>query len=371
LIVGASVRAAAFSALRAGLQPWCADLFADVDLQAVCPVRRIDRDDYPEGLAALMSAAPQAPWFYTGALENRPALVGQLSEMRPLWGNGPAVLHRVRQPQTLHAALSSADLPCATTWHAPAAPRTGKWLAKPLASAGGRNIRVWDCHRGLPPPGYYLQQFVDGWPCAAIYVGNGPTATLLGVTRQLIGERWLHARRFQYCGSIGPLGLSTQTRELFQRIGATCARTFRLRGIFGVDCIMSGGLPCVVEINPRYTASVEILEHALGIGALEWHRRGATGEQSISGADLPQTSSTFVAKGILFAHESLSFPQDGPWLQALELAPTVLRPFADIPRPGTPIGKGQPILTVFSRADSEAACEEALRNEVKQLDLLL
>jgi len=31
LIVGASARAAAFSALRAGLRPWCADLFADLD----------------------------------------------------------------------------------------------------------------------------------------------------------------------------------------------------------------------------------------------------------------------------------------------------------------------------------------------------
>ncbi len=31
LIFGASARAAAFSALRAGLQPWCADLFADAD----------------------------------------------------------------------------------------------------------------------------------------------------------------------------------------------------------------------------------------------------------------------------------------------------------------------------------------------------
>ncbi len=32
LIVGASARAAAFSAMRAGFQPLCADRFADVDL---------------------------------------------------------------------------------------------------------------------------------------------------------------------------------------------------------------------------------------------------------------------------------------------------------------------------------------------------
>ena len=40
LIVGGSTRAAAFSALRAGLRPWCADLFADLDLQQRLPSAR-------------------------------------------------------------------------------------------------------------------------------------------------------------------------------------------------------------------------------------------------------------------------------------------------------------------------------------------
>ena len=49
LIFGASVRAAAFSALRAGLQPWCADLFADADLRARCPTIRVPAEVYPDG----------------------------------------------------------------------------------------------------------------------------------------------------------------------------------------------------------------------------------------------------------------------------------------------------------------------------------
>ena len=43
LILGTSCRAAAFSALRAGLRPRCADYFGDRDLAAVCPVVRIDQ----------------------------------------------------------------------------------------------------------------------------------------------------------------------------------------------------------------------------------------------------------------------------------------------------------------------------------------
>src|SRR5437667_188035 len=67
LIVGASARAAAFSALRAGLRPWCADLFADVDLQRACPALRIAGRGYPHGLERMLGLAPPGPWLYTGA----------------------------------------------------------------------------------------------------------------------------------------------------------------------------------------------------------------------------------------------------------------------------------------------------------------
>ena len=53
-ILGASARAAAQSAIRAGLSPWCADLFADRDLCAMASVARCERHDYPHGLLDLM-----------------------------------------------------------------------------------------------------------------------------------------------------------------------------------------------------------------------------------------------------------------------------------------------------------------------------
>ena len=52
LIVGASARAAAFSALRAGLRPWCADLFGDDDLRARCFAQRCDSANYPRSISS-------------------------------------------------------------------------------------------------------------------------------------------------------------------------------------------------------------------------------------------------------------------------------------------------------------------------------
>src|SRR5580765_6179499 len=96
-IIGASARAAAMSALRAGWTPWCADLFGDVDLQRVATVRKIPAETYPHGLLAALADTPRMPVVYTGALENRPDLIEKIN--CPLWGNTPEVVRAVRSPR--------------------------------------------------------------------------------------------------------------------------------------------------------------------------------------------------------------------------------------------------------------------------------
>jgi hypothetical protein len=99
ILVGASARAAAFSALRAGLEPYAIDCFADRDLAAVCPAVRIDR--YPHDFEPALARAPHAPWIYTGGLENHPRLVERLARLRPLLGNAGRGLQEARQPTRL------------------------------------------------------------------------------------------------------------------------------------------------------------------------------------------------------------------------------------------------------------------------------
>src|SRR5262245_54918068 len=101
VIVGASARAAAFSALRAGLAPWCADLFADADLAARCQAVAIPADQYPHELPKILRQAPPGPWMFTGGLENRPKLIDRIARDRPLWGYPPARLRAVRDPVNL------------------------------------------------------------------------------------------------------------------------------------------------------------------------------------------------------------------------------------------------------------------------------
>ncbi len=329
LIVGASARAAAFSALRAGLDPVCADLFADRDLRAACPVRRVDPADYPRGFLSLPEWDEPGPWMYTGGLENHPDLVDELARRRPLWGNGGDVLRRVRSPVEVERVLRAAGLPCPAVWTGAAPPEPdGMWVVKPLASAGGVGVHRWAV--GVPSPRRpsFFQRFIDGEPMSALY-----DATLrgkfLGATRQLVGQPWLHAAPFHYCGSVGPLKLDAPVLSALRRLGAVLTNEFRLRGLFGVDFVARDGVPWPVEVNPRYTASVEVLEAA---------------ELSTAG------------KAILFAKADAIFPEEMP--------PNC----ADVPMPGERVEAGTPVLTFFADGEDMSSCLEALKRRAADLD---
>jgi predicted ATP-grasp superfamily ATP-dependent carboligase len=368
LIVGASARAATFSALRAGLQPWGADLFNDADLIARCPCLRLPARQYPGGLVKMLQTAPQAPWIYTGALENRPALIRTLSRLRPLWGNGSQVLRQVRSPFVVEKLLRDRQLACPRHQRpGQRPPPEARWLVKPLAGAGGRGIGWWSGPEAAQTCKVYLQEYVEGDSCAAVYIGDGTSAVLFGVTHQLTGEPWLHALPFHYCGSVGPLALADTTRAAFDRLGHVLAAGFQLRGVFGVDCILHEGVPYPVEINPRYTASVEVLEYATGVSALALHRDACAGGSMKLRLPSPRQ---LVGKAVPFARDLVVFPATGPWWRALQSRVCIheLPEFADIPNVGTRMWPHQPILTFFTQGDSVVACVDQLRQIARDLD---
>jgi predicted ATP-grasp superfamily ATP-dependent carboligase len=373
LLLGASTRAVAFSALRAGLQPWCADLFGDADLQAQCSVTVLSAAQYPEGFLSWLEQAPPGPWMYTGGLENHPALVRRLARGRPLWGNDASVLAIARSPRRVRAILQAGGISCPEVHlHADLLSAQRRWLVKPRRGAGGIGIQFFHgaSSKGHARKPVYFQEYLEGEPCAALYVGDGRTARLLGVTYQLIGESWLHAAAFHYCGSIGPLPLTPALEQAFGRLGEALAQGCQLRGLFGVDCVLREEVPWPVEVNPRYTASVEILEYAQGEPALRWHHQVFDPRALAPPPCVLPPSIPLIGKAILFARAPLCFPAEGPWRTTLHLPPPLTEPpeFADIPHAGERIAAGRPILTFFVRAASPPACRAALRQTAADLD---
>jgi predicted ATP-grasp superfamily ATP-dependent carboligase len=401
LILGASARAAALSAVQAGFRVTAGDLFADADLRLVCPAVRCA--SYTRGFAEIAAQSPPGEWMYTGALENYPDLIDSIAASRPLLGNKGPVVRAVRDPRRVHSALTRAGLRCPeccdTATGAPPLtkggqgglllPRDGNFLRKKRRSAGGTHVEIWNDANPAPPddPKWFFQRRIAGIPCAAVYLGvasppSSPPydggasggrqppgvslgrdirrALLLGATEQLIGAPWCGGAGFQYCGSIGPLEVPHHTREQIERIGQALAAEFSLAGLFGVDFILDErGDVWPVEVNPRFTASVEIIERATGISAVGLHvsacrgptltRSASEGEEAAGSARrLPHNEGgSWHGKAILFARQPTTIrPDIAKALLAASLSPRCEA--ADVPDAGAKIAAGAPVCTVFA-----------------------
>jgi predicted ATP-grasp superfamily ATP-dependent carboligase len=354
-----------------------ADLFADADLRRIATATRIS--PYPEGFVDWLRAVEPPAWMYTGALENHPELVDQLAWIAPLWGNPGDVLARVRSPWELSKVLTSAGLLFPEISATPGdLPTNGRWLAKSYRGASGSGVREWTGDRSNLE-GICFQKRVGGTPCSAVFVAVDGAARLLGVTRQLIGESWLGAHGFQFAGSIGPLPISDAINGTVMRIGSVLAKQFDLLGLFGVDFVLNGEDVWALEVNPRYTASVEIVERCSGMSAIAEHaaafgavevggelERAGTSTSPFGGEDAPARLAC--GKGILFARRDIVISDAFAAWSMEESARVPWPTLADVSPAGCSIESGRPILTFFAEGEDVLDVEQQLRARASELE---
>lgn len=352
VIVGASTRAAAQSARRAGFDPWCIDRFADRDLQRIAEVRLCPTADYPLGILKLLDDAPRAPVLLTGAMENHPQVLQAIELERPLWGCSASAIAAVRDPSLFQKppAISGVVWPRVkrgSIWlnltrrlHIKPLSRS-RYLLKPIRSAGGVGIEHWSPAHKVDHQ-HVLQERMAGQPISAVYRADGWSSRLLGVTQQLIADQHFGTvHPYQYCGSLGPLDLPASVTAALVQLGVVLTQRFDMRGVFGVDAILSADRHLrihPIEINPRYTASVEVIERATGgtaLGSISEMRKG-------------EPTSRIHGKAIVFARDGGSTPDLYDLFDSSRIA--------DVSPIGQPIVPGGPICTVFASGHDEADC---------------
>ena len=358
LIVGVSTRAFAASAAAAGYRVTAVDAFGDADLRAVAEVIPLRRDvgtPYgPEAAAAAARSVAADLVAYASNLENHPAAVAALARGRRLLGNTPTVLQRVRNPITLMRELRVHGL--ATPATRASAPPTGldgrRWLLKPRHSGGGHGTLPWRQGRPVSRRAY-VQERIAGVPGSIVFAADGRRAVPLGVSRQLVGERAFGARGFRYCGSL----LASSGASLFERQGELLDRAaalaqaateaFGLRGVNGLDFIARAGVPLPIELNPRYSASMELVERATGLSVFAAHADACDGRLP----EAPRPAARVFGKAIVFARRAVV---------AVDLAASGAHAVADLPHVGERIGRGHPICTVLADDADGGHCARAL-----------
>jgi predicted ATP-grasp superfamily ATP-dependent carboligase len=356
LIAGVATRGFAQSAVRAGYEVIAVDGFGDLDLRACARAVVVARAGERFSVRAALAAARDVPRdavSYVGSFENHPRAVAALAARGQLWGNAPAVLRRVRDPARLARGLASRGFAVPAVRRAAPGDPSGRWLVKPRASGGGSGVARW--RGGGIPRGSYLQAHLSGLPGSIVFAADGRRAIPLGVSRALAGERRFGATGFRYCGSIlAPAG----SRQLAHatRLIAAVTELFGLVGVNGLDFVTVDGTPQAIEVNPRYTASMELVERAHGLSIFGVHARACAGE--LPDFDLASLRLPGVfGKAVVYARRDVTPDHTQHWLDDADLG--------DVPPSGERIARGRPICTIFARGRTVASCHAALARRAR------
>jgi predicted ATP-grasp superfamily ATP-dependent carboligase len=361
LLAGISVRALAQSAARAGYRIAALDYFGDSDLPDAFPRRSLKgqgRAYYDaRHLPDLADGLDYDGLVYAANLENHPRVLRQLADGRPIVGNGPEVLRKARCWPELRRVCAEEDLPLPPMIlpgeTAPSAPQA-RWLRKPTKSGGGHGIDFWD---GRPlDAGSYLEAWIPGVAASAIFAADGRDCVILGISEQCIGHAALGARGFRHCGNILPLapecGGGPELEAAVARMAAVLTGRFGLRGVCGLDFIVERGprgvpRPVLLEINPRPTASAELVEERCLFSVFDAHVKASSGILPSA----PPPADGYFGKGIAFAGRACRIPEDNAWL---------LPGLRDIGRSGDAIAPGQPVCSILVQGASRREALQAL-----------
>ncbi|MGH7629138.1 MAG: ATP-grasp domain-containing protein [Gemmatimonadales bacterium] len=362
LIAGASVRALAESAAVSGYRVVALDGYADLDLCVRVPALSLRRDfglDYSAARAARAAAdIVTLAVAYTSGFENHPVALAALARGRTLWGNSAAAVRRVRRPAALAEALGARGfaVPDLRTGQRSAPADGREWLLKPVRSGGGHGIRPWRGRARLPR-GTCLQERIHGAPGSIVFVADGRRAVPLGVSRQLVGDPAFGGSGFRYSGSIlcGAAPVFEREGEIAAdavRLAAAVTEAFGLVGVNGIDFVARDGVPWPIEVNPRYTASMELVERAHGVSVFELHARACAGELPGFDSLVGRRLGAVWGKAIVYATGDVTMREIRRWWRDERVR--------DVPHPGERIARGRPICTLLGSASSAGDCRQAL-----------
>jgi uncharacterized protein len=353
LVVGYNTRHIICSAKRARYYVESVSYYEDSDLAKCGDVTHFIRDEFPGVITdADLSSVKE---LVRGITYDYAILAAgfETLDIPRIVGNPPSLSSFVNDKNCLRVKLESLGYPVPQHFEMednlpfPV-------ILKPKRAAGGfKNVLVRDKQHlqstieQFQESGwgdFFLQEYVQGIDASASVLSTGKQALTIAVNEQLIGLKNLGLmRRFSFCGSVTPLR-TRFTREI-EEISNSIATDLGLVGTNGVDFIIGANGPVVIEINPRFQATLDTIEGALGTNLVEAHIKSCQGEL------VPRTRySRFACRAVCFAERDFYVKK------------TCEHPnYMDIPRKGTYIERAKPVISAIGYGKSrDSAFNNAL-----------
>jgi predicted ATP-grasp superfamily ATP-dependent carboligase len=361
LIAGASCRAAAQCAARSGFYPIALDDFVDRDLiecASAYPLAAI------ETWGVVQPFLPGLKCLLAGGIENRPEILQRLIDSGARCGIDVPMLRQLRDPLQWQSWATKCGLNFPETlWHPigggignpiGTADSDRKWLCKSLSSAGGLGVQFCDdsthCFEGSGASNVYWQRFVNGRPIGITFLSAAGRSQFVGAALSIGGQRDCSPLPFLYRGNIAPLEIRDAERERLEGFAHAVHQSTGIRGLWQADWIVNHEGWWLLEINPRWSASMELLDPLYGNRLIANHVE-ALGDTPafVTLPCIPET--LFLGKLVLYAtrdyqpsHSDLEWMWSRRWNGSSNL-PSESEGLADIPNTEALIPCGYPVLT--------------------------
>ncbi len=356
LIAALSARALAHSAQRCGFAAAAVDVFADQDTRRwASGWARVGSSSAGFDAERLLAAAQRlvpprrcAGLVYGAGFEACPQTLAALARGRALLGNDPETLARVCDPRNFFAVLDRLGIAHPRVSFAPP-PNPDGWLLKRAGSCGGAQVRA---ARSPAAAGDYFQQQLHGDVVSVAFLGNGRDSTVLGVS-----EQWrafaTRQQPYLYGGAVSRYPLGAAMFEEVRLAIHELVQWWGLRGLNGLDLVVSGEGFQVLELNARPTATLELYQAAPGPGLFAAHLQGCRGRR------LPQLAPVSFRRAHMpvYATAPLRVPAGFAWPPGC----------SDLPAAGSHIGPGEPLCTLHASGGSAGSLRWRLLKQAQSL----
>jgi predicted ATP-grasp superfamily ATP-dependent carboligase len=296
-----------------------------------------------ERLTSLASGESPIGIVCGSGFEDRPTLLNEIARYFPLYGNGAEIVARAKDPRQLARLCHDLAIPHPSISFDPPA-NLSEWLVKHQGGGGG--IHIASAHDRSPAPNDYYQRYARGTPISVLLLGDGGRAQSLGTSAQ-----WpvpSPAMPFRFGGAVRPADIDPVRAEELCSAAEKIAVAFELVGLNSIDFLIDEDGYCLLEVNPRTGATLDIFADRGG-RLFTLHLDACRGH--LPSTPLIFTSAT--ATAIAYAPCDLEMPDlDWPaWTM-------------DRQKAGTRLRMGDPVCTVFAETEQTEAARALVSERV-------
>ena len=232
--------------------------------------------------------------------------------------------------------------------------QTGVWLHKRIGGCGGLEVNYVTPKNSVSNDDYYYEQFKPGKTITATILAAGEHAQIAGFSEQWCAKDHM-AGKFVYGGavSLAEKMLPEQFVISVKKIANLLVSNLGLSGLMTLDMISNGSDFWLLEINPRPGATFELHEGEMSYFAA--HCDVFEGKHPTLRS--VTEDGIFKAHSVIYASSRFEIPPGWTW-------PKWVR---DRAAPGVSFWPGDPVCTVYSKANSSMAARAHVEQRHSQI----